>query len=610
MIDPLQLASDIAGNAISLALPGLLWAALFLLAFERGPFAASVGLGRRAFWLLLPGAIACTFGNLPLVPVTNDVLGISLGGALFPILVGLLAFRQYAPPAARSVPWFVGGFAAMGTAALLVAIFVHPVWLEDVGVTVVLAVVPLVVWSLAATDRAVASRVGVLLGLTSGVTLLTFLFASAVPGVGITEAFPEYLLPPLGAAVVALFVVPRVAPHAEGLALPAAYVSGTFGVLAGADILRQPPLYPSSSPGLYVIGGAGIFDLVYLSGLIALGMAFVGHWALDRGWTPVGGYTESAPTPIGRLARSFRMGLRGDLSGSLRSASLAGREAAAESRRLMQLPEAPPDRPWQGLPVPGWVVADQANLDAVAAEGTSSGKESYRGWLMARWLVQVSLHLNARRFASAFDRAIAFCLDLLLLTAPAIAVWAYLARTLPGGYVGVASSVAFNVAVYGYIALAFLYFVLAERWFGTTVGKRLMDLEVRERSMSSPALLPLLVRNAFKVPTLSILGVGLGLAVEFLFIVSGPGDVSFGGVILSLGAVTAAFLAVFVLVGVVLLGVIGFLAIAATAERQRCGDLLAGTWVVRRLTPVPTSRPVPVPTPAPSAPPAAPGSSG
>ncbi len=81
----------------------------------------------------------------------------------------------------------------------------------------------------------------------------------------------------------AAVVAPLVLRGEEALALPAAFVAGTFGVLVGADVLRQPPLYPSSSPGLYIIGGAGVFDLVYLSGLLALATAFAAHRLLGRG---------------------------------------------------------------------------------------------------------------------------------------------------------------------------------------------------------------------------------------------------------------------------------------------------------------------------------------
>jgi hypothetical protein len=610
VIDPAQLTSDIVGNAVSLSLPGLLWAAIFLLAFEHGGFSASVGLSRRTFWLLLPGAIASTFANLPLFPIGHDILGIGLSGALFSILVGLLAFQRFAPPALRSIRLFLAGFAALAVGGLAVVLLFSRPWEADLGVLAVVAVVPVAVAALGPSDGSFTHRVAYLLGLTGGVVFLTFLFSAAVPGVGITEGFPQYLLPPVGVGVVAVVLAPALMPGEEGFALPAAFAAGTFGVLVGADVLRQPPLYPGTQAGLYVIGGAGIFDLVYLSGLLALGAAFVAHRMLGRSWAPVGNYTAPNPTPIGRLTRAFRTGVRGDLSGSLNGAALAAREAAAQSRTLLDVPDPPPDRPWQGLPVPGWVVADQANLEASAKAGTSDGKESFRGWLMSRNLVALTTHLNSRRFGSAAQRTVAYGIDLAIVTAPAIVLWAYLAHTIGGGFAAVASSIPYNAAIYGYISVSFLYFVVLERVVGTTPGKWVQGLLVRERGMRPPALLPLLVRNSFRVPTLSVMGIGLGVAVEFLFVQGSSAPVSFGGLPVSLGAVAAGFIALFVLFGVGLLGVIGYLAISATAERQRCGDLLAGTWVVRRATP---GRPSGVPTglaPAPPPPPSVPGSSG
>ncbi|MCI4366109.1 MAG: DUF1614 domain-containing protein, partial [Thermoplasmata archaeon] len=335
MIDPGQVTSDIAGNALSLALPGLLWAALFLLAFERRPFAASVGLGRGAFWLLLPGAIAATYADLPVLPVTNDVVGISVAGALLPILVGLLAFSALAPPAGRSVRLYLGAVAALSGGVLAVVLLVSRVEAADVGVLLVASAAPVVLVALAPGRDPLWTRVAFVLALTSGVLYLTFLFSSALPGVGITEGFPEYLLPPAAVGAIAVLLAPRLLPGAEGLALPAAFVAATFGVLVGADVLRQPPLYPSSTPSLFVIGGAGVFDLVYLSGLLALATAFVTHQLLGRGWTPVGGYVEPEPTPVGRLARAFRAGVRGDLGGSLAASSRAAHEAAEQARHLL-----------------------------------------------------------------------------------------------------------------------------------------------------------------------------------------------------------------------------------------------------------------------------------
>jgi uncharacterized RDD family membrane protein YckC len=604
VIDPGQLAADIAGNAVSLALPGLLWAALFLLAFEHGPFAASLGLGRRAFWLLLPGAIASTFADLPFVPIGNDLVGIGLAGALFPILVALLTFARVAPPARRSLRLYGGGYAVLAAATLAVVLVLSRPWEQDVGVLAVAVGLPAVLLALAPPGDLLWRRVGFLLAITDGVALLTFLFSAAVPGVGITEGFPQYLLPPVAAGAVAVLFAPLVFRGEEALGLAAAFVASTFGVLVGADVLRQPPLYPSSQPGLYVIGGAGVSDLVYLSGLLALATAFLVHQQLGRGWEPVGGFRPANPTPVGRLARSFRAGVRGDLAGSLAGSDLASRQAAAQTRQLFGVPEPPSERPWQGLPVPGWVVSDQANLDAVAKSGTSDGRESFRGWLMARSLVVLAMQLNSRRFASAQQRALAYGVDLAIVLAPAVALWSVLAATTHGGFPAVIQSVGYNAAIYGFIALAFLYFVIAERAFGTTPGKTLFHLMVRERGMRPPSLLAVLLRNSFKVPTLTILGVGISLATALGVAPGGGATASFGGVLVPIGALAAVFFVVFVALGVGLLGAIAFLTISATSERQRCGDLVAGTWVLRVATPV---RPAPR-TAAPV--PRVPGSSG
>ncbi|MCI4365701.1 MAG: RDD family protein, partial [Thermoplasmata archaeon] len=297
---------------------------------------------------------------------------------------------------------------------------------------------------------------------------------------------------------------------------------------------------------------------------------------------------EPEPTPVGRLARAFRAGVRGDLGGSLAASSRAAHEAAEQARHLLGIAEPPPDRPWQGLPVPGWVVSDQANLDASARTGTSDGRESYRGWLMARSFVQLAFHLGARRFGSAIHRAMAFAIDLTILTVPAFVVWSYLSASLHGGFEGVINNLGFIASIYGYIALAFLYFVILERAVGATPGKMLLGLAVRERGMRPLSLKAVLLRNSFRIPIFSVAGMGLSLAALFLFVRETTGEYSLGGVLLPFGAATALYLGFFVAIAIGLLGVIGFLTIAATSERQRWGDLVAGTWVVRGARPVRT----------------------
>jgi uncharacterized membrane protein len=97
---------------------------------------------------------------------------------------------------------------------------------------------------------------------TAAVTLLTYQLARPVAGVGIVVPM---LLPPLSAALAAVILVPQQAPLT-------AYVAGTMGTLIGGDLLhvRQVTKLATSVAS---IGGAGTFDGVFLTGIIAVLLA-------------------------------------------------------------------------------------------------------------------------------------------------------------------------------------------------------------------------------------------------------------------------------------------------------------------------------------------------
>lgn len=102
-----------------------------------------------------------------------------------------------------------------------------------------------------------AARGRMLLGVAI-VAAIVHGLARIVPGVGI--AVPMFI-PPLAAAGVALALDFRRAP-------PLAYVSGSMGALIGADLLNLPRIAQLGAP-VVSIGGAGTFDGVFLTGIIA-----------------------------------------------------------------------------------------------------------------------------------------------------------------------------------------------------------------------------------------------------------------------------------------------------------------------------------------------------
>jgi len=92
-------------------------------------------------------------------------------------------------------------------------------------------------------------------------SLVTFAFSRAVPGVGIVV---PALIPPLTAALAVILQV-GLGPAAAGIA----YFAGTLGSLIGADVLRLLKDMKKLDAPIISIGGAGVFDGVYLSGVLA-----------------------------------------------------------------------------------------------------------------------------------------------------------------------------------------------------------------------------------------------------------------------------------------------------------------------------------------------------
>ncbi|MHB8383109.1 MAG: DUF1614 domain-containing protein [Candidatus Binataceae bacterium] len=96
------------------------------------------------------------------------------------------------------------------------------------------------------------------------VTLVVHRFARPVAGMGIATPM---LIPPVVAAIVgALLGTPT--HHADAVA----YVSGVMGTLVGADLLNLRRLRELGAP-VASIGGAGTFDGIFLTGIVAVLLA-------------------------------------------------------------------------------------------------------------------------------------------------------------------------------------------------------------------------------------------------------------------------------------------------------------------------------------------------
>jgi uncharacterized membrane protein len=97
---------------------------------------------------------------------------------------------------------------------------------------------------------------------TAAIAAVSRLISRPMPGIGI--GMPVFV-PPVMAAILAVLLDRE---HSA----PLAYICGTLGVIIGADLLRIPDIRRLGTP-FASIGGAGTFDGIFLTGIVAVLLA-------------------------------------------------------------------------------------------------------------------------------------------------------------------------------------------------------------------------------------------------------------------------------------------------------------------------------------------------
>ena len=95
-----------------------------------------------------------------------------------------------------------------------------------------------------------------------GQSAVCYFFSRPIPGMGIGMPI---LIAPITAAVLAVML-------GGEQSAPVAYIAGTLGVLVGADLLRINNIRELGVP-VASIGGAGTFDGVFITGIVAVLLA-------------------------------------------------------------------------------------------------------------------------------------------------------------------------------------------------------------------------------------------------------------------------------------------------------------------------------------------------
>jgi uncharacterized membrane protein len=140
----------------------------------------------------------------------------------------------------------------------------HEFW--RVGINVGGAVIPLLLsLYLWIKNRLKILRVFLGIGL---VAVVTYLVTYPDPEKGIVSRFPFWFLPVFIASVLSIVLYWK----EKRKAAPLAYICGTLGVLIGADCFHLITLLNTEIHSMKnaVIGGANVFDLVYITGILAV----------------------------------------------------------------------------------------------------------------------------------------------------------------------------------------------------------------------------------------------------------------------------------------------------------------------------------------------------
>ncbi len=188
-----------------------------------------LGLSGDAAILLLLASLFGSALNLPLFPIKAEAP--AQDSPLPPPLRGLLHQTRREFHGSTLIAVNVGGGLV-------------PVWFS----LYLLAHHPLAPWQVLISITAVAA--------------VSHMMSRPMRGVGI--GMPVFVAPAC-AALVAIVVNPAAAA-------PLAYISGTLGVLIGADLLRLNDIRTMGAP-IASIGGAGTFDGIFITGIVAVLLA-------------------------------------------------------------------------------------------------------------------------------------------------------------------------------------------------------------------------------------------------------------------------------------------------------------------------------------------------
>jgi uncharacterized membrane protein len=324
-----------------------------------------------------------------------------------------------------------------------------------------------------------------------GISIITFLVTRVQPTMGIVAEFPWMFVPAIAAATFSLVLYSRNSARAPALA----YASATLGSLIGADFFHLPELFQADE-FVGSIGGASVFDLVYIGGLVSFALVLPFATTRLRRLRATMPHAELARE---RVLSELRSAVSAIMMGRYQLA--AQRALGAVQEHLQQLGKSLGQT--GTYPVLLYTFVPDPNIsrsyDAIARCANMAQLDFHS----ARWAIQQSQQLLTRlqavertRYAKVYHRVAAFLIDAVLMAIIIVGLAVFL---LVGG-AGTDETIIVYTILFCAIIVQVVYFTALEYfWKGRTVGKAILGLRVVELGDRRPSFITVFTRNTIRM---------------------------------------------------------------------------------------------------------------
>lgn len=336
------------------------------------------------------------------------------------------------------------------------------------------------------------------------VSLVTFLVTRVQPSSGIVASFPYMFLPATAAAVISLCLYSRDNPRTPALA----YATATLGSLIGADVFHLPELFETSQFA-GSIGGAGVFDLVYVGGIVSLALVLVFAGSRLRRLRARMPHTELSKERVqSELHRAVVSNMMGAYQQAAQRALGAIQERTAQLGRAYGITGSYPGILERLVPDPN-VLQSYRAIARAANTGGLDFATAHWSVLQAQALLQRLQAEERKRYASLRRRIFAFLIDAVLMGAIVAALGALLFAAGPR----LARTELLSVAVilWGF-TIQILYFSAFEYyWDGQTPGKRLLRIRVYDLNGQHASFITVFTRNTVRLLDFLLFGYAVSI---------------------------------------------------------------------------------------------------